>query len=60
MTVKIVTDSISDLPRELSEYLAITVVPLNVHFGTEAYKDGVSITAEEFYQVTRFGPVMGV
>lgn len=50
MTVKIVTDSTSDLPYELAEDLGITVAPLNVHFGTETYKDGVDITAEEFYQ----------
>ena len=33
MTVKIVTDSTSDIPPSLAEELGITVVPLNVHFG---------------------------
>jgi DegV family protein with EDD domain len=48
--VKIVTDSASDLPPRLAEELGITVVPLNVHFGTATYKDGVDLVAEEFYR----------
>ena len=47
--VKVVTDSVSDLPSEVVEDMGITVIPLNVHFGTELYKDGVELTAEEFY-----------
>ena len=50
MTVKIVTDSVSDLPPHVAEELGITVVPLNVNFGTEAYRDGIDLTSEEFYQ----------
>ena len=50
MTVKVITDSTADLPPALAEELGITVVPLNVHFGTEVYRDGVEITADEFYQ----------
>ncbi|MBA7662748.1 Protein DegV [subsurface metagenome] len=49
MTVKIVTDSVSDLPPEIAEELGITVVPLHVRFGTEVYRDGVDLTAEQFY-----------
>ena len=48
--IKIVTDSVSDLPPEVVKDLDITVVPMNVHFGKEAYKDGVEITAGEFYR----------
>lgn len=50
MTVKIVTDSTSDLTPEIASELGITVVPVYVHFGTEAYRDGVDLTTEEFYQ----------
>ena len=50
MTVKVITDSTADLPPALAEGLGITVVPLNVHFGTEVYRDGVEITADEFYR----------
>ena len=50
MTVKVVTDSTSDIPRALAESLGITVVPLNVHFGEDTYLDGVTIGAEEFFR----------
>ena len=49
MTVKIVTDSVADLPPQVVEELAITVIPLNVRFGTEVYRDGIDLTAEQFY-----------
>ncbi len=50
MSVKIVTDSVADLPSQVVNELGITVVPLNVRFGTEVYRDGVDLTAEQFYE----------
>ena len=50
MTVKIITDSTSDLPPELAKELGITVIPLYVHFGTDAYRDGIDLTTDDFYQ----------
>ena len=50
MAVKVVTDSTSDLPPDLAASLGITVLPVNVHFGTTVFKDGVEITADEFYE----------
>ena len=49
MAVKIVTDSVSDLPTEVAKQLGITVIPLNVRFGEEVYRDGIDLTADEFY-----------
>ena len=49
MSIRVVTDSTSDIPQSLADALGIVVVPLNVHFGDESYKDGIDITAEEFY-----------
>jgi DegV family protein with EDD domain len=49
MTVKIITDSTSDLPDEVAQELGITVIPLYVHFGSEAYRDGVDLTTDQFY-----------
>ena len=49
MPVKIVTDSVSDISPEIADELGITVVPLNVVFGNEIYRDGVDLTTEEFY-----------
>jgi DegV family protein with EDD domain len=50
MTVRIVTDSTSDLTPATANKLGITVVPLYVHFGTESYRDGVDLTTEDFYR----------
>jgi DegV family protein with EDD domain len=47
--VKLVTDSVSDLPPEVVKDLEITVIPLNVQFGSETYRDRVDLTAEDFY-----------
>ena len=49
MTVKIVTDSVADLPPQVVNELGITIVPLHVRFGTEVYRDGVDLTVEQFY-----------
>ena len=56
MTVKVVTDSTSDLPADLADELGITLVPANVFFGTREYKDGVDITADEFFDKLMNGP----
>ncbi len=50
MTVKIVTDSTSDLTPEIASELGITVVPLYVHFGIKAYRDGIDLTTDDFYR----------
>jgi DegV family protein with EDD domain len=50
MTVKIVTDSVADLPPEVVEELGITVIPLVLRFGAETYRDGVDLTPGQFYQ----------
>ena len=49
MTVKIVTDSVADLPSQVVQELGITVIPIIVRFGEEAYRDGVDLTADQFY-----------
>jgi DegV family protein with EDD domain len=50
MPVKIVTDSISDLPEIVNKELDITVVPMTVNFGEEGYRDGIDLTPEQFYE----------
>ena len=60
MTVKIVTDSVADLPSQVVTELGITVVPLNVRFGTEVYRDGIDLTAEQFYDRLVHGKVLPV
>ncbi len=48
--VKIVTDSLSDISPEWARELGVTVVPLNVHFGNDVYRDAVELPPEEFYK----------
>ena len=48
--IKIVTDSAADIPPQIREELGITVVPLYVRFGEETFKDGVTISNDEFYR----------
>lgn len=50
MTVKIVTDSTSDIPPQLAAQLGIWVIPLYVHFGNEVYRDGIDLSTDEFYK----------
>lgn len=47
--VAIITDSVADLPLEIARKMNISVIPLNVHFGTEMFKDGVDLSSNEFY-----------
>jgi len=49
MSIKVVTDSVSDIPPEIAIELGITVVPLFVHFGAETYRDRIDLAPEEFY-----------
>ena len=48
--VKIVTDSTAYLEASVIKRLGITVVPLTVRLGEETFREGVDITAEEFFQ----------
>ena len=49
MSVRVVTDSASDIDGELARELGIAVVPQNVHFGTRTFEDNVTITPDELY-----------
>ena len=48
--VSIITDSTSDLSKELLAQYDITVFPLHIHLGEKEYADGIDITPEEIYQ----------
>ena len=50
MTVKIVTDTLSDITSDLAAKLGVTLIPLYVRFGEEIYRDRVEITSEDFYR----------
>ncbi|MDA1279662.1 MAG: DegV family protein [Chloroflexi bacterium] len=50
MSIAVVTDSTSDLPRDLAGKHGITVVALNVHIEDETFLDGETISADEMYR----------
>lgn len=45
----IVTDSAADVPARDRRQLGIVVVPQNVHFGVERYRDGIDMDTGQFY-----------
>ena len=49
MAIRIVTDSVADLPPALAQANDITVIPCYVIIGSETYKDGVEMTSDRFY-----------
>jgi DegV family protein with EDD domain len=49
----IVLDSTADFPDARQHFANWRVVPLYVSFGTESYRDGVDLTAQQFYERLR-------
>ena len=49
MAIKIITDSASDISQEEAAKMGITVIPLNVTFGEESFKDGIDLDHSGFY-----------
>lgn len=58
MAVRIVTDSTADIPQETADALGITIVPLIVFFGDEAYLDGVELDNAGFYSKLQASKVL--
>ena len=50
MSVRIITDSASDISQEWAKDWNITVLPLKVRFGEEEFLDGVTLSNREFYE----------
>ncbi len=48
--IRVVTDSVSDIPKELITELEIQVLPLTVNFENRSYRDGIDLSAEEFFE----------
>ena len=48
--VRVVTDSTADLSPEQAQELGITVVPMQVIFGEESFRDGIDLTSDEFFR----------
>jgi fatty acid kinase fatty acid binding subunit len=56
VVVRIVTDSTADLTKEQQQAAGITVVPLNVHFGDQVFRDHVDLTTDEFFRRLKASP----
>jgi len=48
--VRIVTDSSNGIPPEFIEKYGIELVPIQVQFGADSYKEGRDLSLEEFYR----------
>ncbi len=58
MAVRIVTDSIADLPPRVAEETGITVLPLIISYEGRDYRDGVDLSASELYRRLKTSPAM--
>lgn len=56
--LKIVTDSAANLPAQLVRQNDIEVVPLKVIIDDETYREGIDISAEQFYEMLSSSEVM--
>jgi DegV family protein with EDD domain len=54
--VRIVTDSTADLTEEQQRAAGITVVPLNVHFGDQVFRDHVDLSTDDFFRRLEAAP----
>lgn len=50
MTIRIVTDSTSDLPKPIAEQFGIAVIPCFINIGEQGFLDGVNLSRQEFYE----------
>ena len=50
MTIRIVTDSTCDLPREQIEKHHIIVIPIYINVGEQSFRDGFKLSRQEFYE----------
>jgi DegV family protein with EDD domain len=56
MDIKVITDSTSDISREMADSLGIRVIPIYVRFGDKVYRDGVDIKTDDFYRMLVTSP----
>ncbi len=58
MSVRMIVDSSSDLPRSIVDQYDIRIIPLSVHFGEEEYLDAINISSSQFYDKLTSSEVM--
>jgi len=56
--VRVVTDTVADLPASLLKELHITTLPIYVQLGNEMFRDTHDLTVEQFYEKLRHSRTM--
>ena len=56
--IALLTDSTCDIPQEFLDQYDIQVIPLTIVWGGEQFKDGVDLTAEDFYHRLETDPTI--
>ena len=51
--MRIICDSMADVPKDIIEKFNVKVLPLTVIIDDKEYLDGIDLTHEEFYQILR-------
>ena len=51
--LRIVTDSAGDMPPDWPDLFDYQVIPVNIQFGEDTFKQGTEISDEEFYRIAR-------
>ncbi|UOR10327.1 DegV family protein [Halobacillus amylolyticus] len=50
MTIQLIIDGGADLPQAMIKHHNLKVIPLNIHFGQDQYKSGLTIDLPTFYR----------
>jgi DegV family protein with EDD domain len=53
MKIKLICDSLCDIPMELAEKHEIEIIPLTIIIEDNEYEDGIDMTNEEFYKTMK-------
>ncbi len=53
MKTAVIVDSTAYIPKEIRDKWNIHMIPLNVIFGDEAFREEIDLTAAEFYQLVK-------
>ena len=53
MKIKLICDSLCDIPMDLAQKYEIEIVPLTIIIEENEFKDGIDITNEEFYDTMK-------
>ncbi|RQD69655.1 MAG: DegV family protein [Tindallia sp. MSAO_Bac2] len=56
--IKIITDSMTDLPAKLTDQYSIEVIPLTIIFGDQEYRDGFDLSNKAFYEKLKSSEVL--